>query len=161
MPRCTPISHLLFADDSFLFFRATDSKFQTVKDILSSYERASGQAVNLQKSEVSFSSNVNHDAQVRLAQLLGVVQSLGSGKYLRLPSIVGRNRKATFTYIKDRIWQKVSTWKRKMLSMAGREVLIKSVAQSIPAYCMSMYLIRASVGDEIERMLNSFWWGSH
>lgn len=47
------------------------------------------------------------------------------------------------------------------LSMAGREVLLKSVAQAIPAYCMSMYLFPQSLGDEIQRMFNSFWWGSN
>jgi hypothetical protein len=46
-----------------------------------------------------------------------------------------------------------------MLSQAGKEVLIKSVAQAIPSYCMSVFLLPMSIGDEIEKMLNSFWWG--
>lgn len=54
--RRTPvISHLLFADDGFLFMRAKESEFLAMKDILSVYERASGQSINLQKSEVIFS----------------------------------------------------------------------------------------------------------
>lgn len=45
--------------------------------------------------------------------------------------------------------------------MAGREVLIKSVIQSIPSYWMSMYLIPFSLGDDIQCMINSFFfWGS-
>lgn len=44
--------------------------------------------------------------------------------------------------------------------MAGREVLIKSTAQAILAYCMSMYLLPSILGNEIQRKLNSFWWGS-
>lgn len=54
----------------------------------------------------------------------------------------------------------MSSWKGKTISMAGKEVLIKSVAQVIPSYCMSMYLIPPSLSDEIQKMLNSFWWGS-
>ncbi|MCI34298.1 RNA-directed DNA polymerase (Reverse transcriptase), partial [Trifolium medium] len=46
-----------------------------------------------------------------------------------------------------------------MLSQAGKEVLIKSVAQVIPAYCMSVFLLPTSIAGEIEKMLNSFWWG--
>jgi hypothetical protein len=44
-----------------------------------------------------------------------------------------------------------------MLSQAGKEVLIKSVAQAIPSYCMSVFLLPSSIGDDIEKMLNSFW----
>lgn len=47
-----------------------------------------------------------------------------------------------------------------MLSQAGIEVLIKSVAQAIPSYCMRVFLLPISIGDEIERMLNSFLWGA-
>lgn len=78
--------------------------------------------------------------------------------YLGLPSLIGRNKKETFTYVKDRIWKRINSWKGKTLSMAGREILLKSVAQAIPSYCMSMYLIPESLGEEIQCMLNSFWW---
>lgn len=43
--------------------------------------------------------------------------------------------------------------------MAGREVLLKSVAQAIPSYCMGAFLIPHSLYDELQRMMNSFWWG--
>lgn len=39
--------------------------------------------------------------------------------------------------------------------------MIKSVLQAIPSYVMSTYLIPPSVCEEIERMLNSYWWGSN
>ena len=47
-----------------------------------------------------------------------------------------------------------------MLSQAGKGVLIKSVAQAIPTYSMSVFLLPVSVCDEIQKMMNSFWWGS-
>jgi len=37
--------------------------------------------------------------------------------------------------------------------------MLKSVIQAIPFYIMSLYLIPLSIIDEIERMMNSFWWG--
>lgn len=44
------ITHLLFADNCFLFFRACEQEATVMKDILTTYEAASGQAINLQKS---------------------------------------------------------------------------------------------------------------
>jgi hypothetical protein len=37
--------------------------------------------------------------------------------------------------------------------------MIKSVLQAIPAYVMSIYLLPDSLIDEIEKMINAFWWG--
>lgn len=46
------------------------------------------------------------------------------------------------------------------MSRAGREVLIKSVLQAILSYVMSIFLIPESLGDDIQKLMNSFWWGS-
>jgi hypothetical protein len=73
--------------------------------------------------------------------------------------MIGRSRKATFNFIKDRIWKRINSWSSKCLSQAGREVLIKSVLQFIPSYIMSIFLLPASVIDDNEKMLHSFWWG--
>jgi len=68
--------------------------------------------------------------------------------------------KYIFDYLKDRVWKKCRSWSSRSLSRAGKEVLIKSVAQAIPSYCMGAFLIPSSLCDEIERMMNSFYWGS-
>ena len=47
-----------------------------------------------------------------------------------------------------------------MISKAGKTILIKNVAQSIPSYCMLCFLISKSLCDKIERMLNAYWWNS-
>lgn len=44
------ISHLLFADDSLLFSRANIQEAETILQVLQTYQRASGQVVNLEKS---------------------------------------------------------------------------------------------------------------
>lgn len=46
------------------------------------------------------------------------------------------------------------------MSKAGKETLIKSIAQAIPNYIMSCYKIPTGCCDNIESMLAKFWWGS-
>ena len=36
---------------------------------------------------------------------------------------------------------------------------MKTVAQAIPSYVMGVFLLPISLYAEIERMLNSYWWG--
>ncbi|XP_074355969.1 putative mitochondrial protein AtMg01250 [Apium graveolens] len=55
------VMHLLFADDNFLFFRATVEEATSIKELLLNYESCSGQSVNFQKSGVYFSANVKHN----------------------------------------------------------------------------------------------------
>lgn len=71
------ISHLLFADDSFLFFKASINEAVEVKRILNKYEGYSGQAVNYQKYAIFFSSNVRTDKQGEIKEKLGVMKDIG------------------------------------------------------------------------------------
>jgi hypothetical protein len=118
-----------------------------MKMILDEYEKASGQAINYSKSEVYFSRNTPSDIKDQVTTTLGVSETLGTGRYLRMPSMIGRNKKAIFGYLKDRMWRKIQGWSGKHLSKAGREVLVKSVAQAIPAYCMSTILLPETLGE--------------
>lgn len=109
-----------------------------MKDILASYEAASGQAINLQKPEIFFSRNTPEETKNNISNILGVRQVLGTGKYLGVPSMIGRSKNSTFKFIKDRIWNKINSWSSRCLYQAEREVLIKSVLHSIPSYLMSI-----------------------
>ncbi|XP_058725977.1 uncharacterized mitochondrial protein AtMg00310-like [Vicia villosa] len=61
--------------------------------------------------------------------------------------------------VKDRVWKKINSWRGRPLSRAGKEVMIKSVLQSIPSYIMSLFILPDGIVSDIEKMLNSFWWG--
>ncbi|GAU37962.1 hypothetical protein TSUD_269770 [Trifolium subterraneum] len=154
------VSHLLFVDDCFLFCRANVVEVNELMRILNTYEQASGQEINLVKSEVFISRNMSHAAKEDLSRLLGVRLVLGTGIYLGLPSMVGRSKKTIFSFIKDRIWKRINSWRGRALSKAGKEIMIKSVLQAIPSYVMSMFILPTSLIDDIEKMINAFWWRS-
>ena len=80
-------------------------------------------------------------------------------KYLDLLSLVGRNKKTSFSAIRDKLSKKLVGWKGKLLYKAGKEALIKVVAQAIPTYTMSCFKIPDSLCDELTSMIRNFWWG--
>ncbi|CAJ2652835.1 unnamed protein product [Trifolium pratense] len=154
------ISHLLFADDSLLFARASSTEADVILSVLAEYQQASGQVVNLDKSEVSFSQNVRNEEKEMIRNRMGVKTVDNHSKYLGLPVVFGRSKKLIFSLVIDRVWKKVKGWKENYLSRAGKEILIKAVAQAIPNYIMSCYKLPESCCQEIESMLAKFWWGS-
>lgn len=45
------------------------------------------------------------------------------------------------------------------MSMGGKEILIKAVAQSIPVYAMSVFEIPNGVCKKMADAIAKFWWG--
>jgi len=72
-------------------------------------------------------------------EILGVKEVNKIETYLGLPTLVGRAKYHIFSYLKDRIWKKLQGWKGLMLSRAGKEILIKAMAQSIPTYTINSH----------------------
>ena len=53
--------------------------------------------------------------------------------------MIGRSKKQVFNEIKERVGKKLMGWKEKLLSIGGREILIKVVAQAVPTYTMGCF----------------------
>lgn len=58
-------------------------------EILEVYERGSGQKINIDKTNIFFSSNTQHDLQVQIQHLLDVLTIRQYEKYLGLLALVG------------------------------------------------------------------------
>ena len=55
------------------------------------------------------------------------MQDSRHGKYLGLPSIIRKSNNEVFAEIKERVGRKLAGWKEKLMSIGGREILIKAV----------------------------------
>ncbi|XP_043699840.1 uncharacterized protein LOC122650494 [Telopea speciosissima] len=75
------ITHLFFADDIFIFYRAFDD-LRTVKAVLDLFSDLSGQEINFEKSGIYFSRNVTPLEQRRLGAILGIPLMNPSAMYL-------------------------------------------------------------------------------
>ncbi|XP_024156304.1 uncharacterized protein LOC112164321 [Rosa chinensis] len=173
-PQAPILHHLFFADDSLLFGAATLEECHTFRHILNTYERAFGQKINFQKSSVVFSRNVHADIQAQVSAILevkcitehdrylGLPLRVGKSehdRYLGLPLLVGKSKTQIFQYIKDKVSKKLENWKAKILSCAGKEILIKAVAQTMPLYAMNCYLLSKGLCDDVHKLCASFFWG--
>ena len=123
------------------------------------YAAASGQCINFEKSYVYFSSNTEVAQREGIKAALGVKEVERFESYLGLPTLIGRAKYQTFSFLKDWVWKKIQGWKGKLLSRVGKEVLIKAVAQSIPTYTMGVFQLPIKLCDELIAMCTRFWWG--
>ena len=85
-------------------------------------------------------------------EILDLTQETLTSRYLGLPVYMGRSKASVFGYLKERVWKRIQGWKEKLLSKAGKEPLIKAVAQSIPSYAMPCFDLTKSLCDEMGKM---------
>lgn len=150
------VSHLLFADDCYFFFRASKTEVSIMKSILNRYEHISGQEINYSKSNIVFSPNTSPTDRIVVCDNLGVGESSFPGKYLGMPMYVGKKQGRGFWIFTDRVRQKLQGWMNKDISKAGKITLLKSAAQTIPNFWMSIFLIPNGICEDIEKLMNGF-----
>ncbi|KAM6577669.1 hypothetical protein CsatB_029506 [Cannabis sativa] len=148
-----------FADHSYIYCKASHEDATRFLELLHKFEEAS-QQVNLAKSNVFFSANVAGPSQLDLCNVLQMAEASKHNFYLGLPNILGHSKSMILSFLKDRVWKRVQNWDGKLLSYAGKEVLIKMVAQSFPTYVMSVFLLPFDVSKDLERIMSKFWWYS-
>lgn len=156
---CPILSHCFFADDALFFLKANMQNCRVFKNMIDWYCNASGQIVNLDKSCIFFSGNVPPDLKNELCVALGISGVDDPGKYLGLPVVWGRSKCDALNFVKERMVKKIQGWKQNTLTQAGREILIKAVANAVPMYPMACFKFPKRVCDNLNSLLAKFWWG--
>lgn len=129
-----------------------------MSELLNKYEAAFRQAINLQKSVISFSKGVNTNTRMEITRLIGLQMVDTHDKYMGFLGSLNRYFQQSFKYVVDRVKERLEKWDVYKLSKAGKETLIKSVIQVIPVHVMSLFLFPTSICHSIEKLIANFWW---
>lgn len=80
------ISHLLFADDRLLFFKAVEDQAARVMSVLDTYASCTSQLINPGKCSILFSEHGDVQVQNIVKKILQVALVTFEAKYLALPT---------------------------------------------------------------------------
>ncbi|CAA7012924.1 unnamed protein product [Microthlaspi erraticum] len=152
---------MCFADDLILFAEAFVAQIRVIRAVLERFCEASGQKVSLEKSKIYFSANVEREQRERISGVSGIQQTCDLGKYLGMPVLQKRLNKETFGEVIARVSSRMAGWKGRVLSMAGRVTLTKSVISSIPIHSMSTIMLPQSTLAKLDQLSRGFIWGSN
>jgi hypothetical protein len=100
-----------------------------------------------------FGNGCNQENQETVKAILQVDE-----KYLGLPTPEGRMTKNKFKTMNERLINRFTNLVERSMSMGAQEVLIKSVAQAIPAYTMGIFKLPKTLCDEMTQLMRRFWW---
>jgi len=150
---------LQFADDTLFLCQDAFSNVFTLKAILRGFEVASGLKINFHKSKLA-GINVCKSNMDCYTKTLNCSQMEVPFTYLGI-EVGGNPRKKFWESVLKKLKSRLSVWKGRFLSMAGRLCLIKSVLSAIPLYYLSLFKAPEVVCKSIISIQRSFLrgWG--
>jgi hypothetical protein len=158
--RAPGISHLLFADDSLLFFKSQQDQALRIKEVLNLYASSTGQLINPNKCSIMFGNSCSLESRTAVKEALQVTQETFEAKYLGLPTPEGRMNAGKFQSLQAKLAKCLVEWDDSQKSQAAKEVLIKAIAQAIPVYVMSVFKLPLGLCDELTKIIRRYWWGA-
>ncbi|KAJ0828828.1 putative RNA-directed DNA polymerase [Helianthus annuus] len=153
------ISHLCYADDVIFMGEWSETNIVNLNRILRCFYMTSGLKVNLRKSSL-YGVGVEDEEITRMATKLKCRKGDMPFGFLGLTIGANMKREKYWKPVIDKFNKKLSAWKAKCLSFAGRLVLAKAVMGALPNYYLSMYIAPKKVIQKLETIRRKFVWGS-
>ncbi|GKV23775.1 hypothetical protein SLEP1_g33471 [Rubroshorea leprosula] len=111
------LSHLFFADDLMLFSEASNQQVEVIMGCLTEFSNESGLDINLTKSKLYVSPNIQRHVAGNLSAACGIPLTIDLGRYLGVPILHGQPSASTYKLILEKIQVKLAGWKQTLLSM--------------------------------------------
>lgn len=158
-PRCQTLSltHLCFADDLMVFVEGTKSSIEGVLSVFEGFTQWSGLSISIEKSTV-YMAGVQADEKGRILRNFPFAEGVLPVRYLGLPLMTKAMRRQDYMPLIEKIRSKISSWKSRFLSYAGRLQLIKSVLTSIANFWAAVFRLPSKCMKEIEQICSAFLW---
>lgn len=157
--KCTPVSHLLYADDTLIFMNGKRRSIVGCKNCIMRYCLCSGQRVNVQKSSFYISKKTSSATIASIHNATGFSKKLCPFKYLGAPISEGRGPIFDFEDLLKKVKKKVAGWKNSLLSHGARLILMKHTLASMPIYLLSSVYVPKRVLHQLKTIMTDFFWG--
>ncbi|XP_071740858.1 uncharacterized protein [Rutidosis leptorrhynchoides] len=158
-PNCGKLNiiNLCFADDLFIFSYANPGSVTVIAEALDEFKRCSGLVPSLAKS-TTFFANVSNVVKAAILEILPFDEGMLPVKYLGVPLVSSSLFHRDCKILVDRVRDRISDWKNKFLSYAGRVQLITSVLTTMQLYWQSAFIVPIAIIKEIEGLIRGFIW---
>ena len=98
-----PVSHLLFTDDNLFFCTVEPRECDEVMKVFKTYEEASGQCINFEKSSLLFGKKIPGSVKETIKSSTEITNEEGMGTYLGIPEDISGSKRKLFAFLKDRL----------------------------------------------------------
>ena len=126
-------------------------------EIMEAFGDATGLRINMTKSTVATIRCAGLDMEEVLREFSGARVNFPI-QYLGLPLNLGRIRMVHLQYIQDRAKGKIAGWQGKLITVAGRKELIRSVVTSLPVYLITAIKPPKKFIKELDKLRHRFLW---
>jgi hypothetical protein len=147
----SPISHLLFADDSI--FISDDRSVSALNDTLNLYCEGSGKKINRETSSIFYGSHYDVGVKNEVKVKLGVQSEILEDTYLGMPTTISRSPTASFSFLPDKVWKRIMSCSDRPMSIVGKDVFVKAVLQDLATYVMSCFQVSVSTCNQMRRSI--------
>lgn len=151
----------MYADDLLVMSRANEEEARAIKTGLWKYCSWAGQEINTDKSGNLFSKNCPIQIKRKIKDQIGLKEMGQQVIYLGNSLVFGRNMTKEFHHLKDKIKNRLQGWTANLISKARKATLIKSVAQAVPTYAMSSFLLPKNICSDMDGIIRRYWWSAN
>ncbi|XP_043698956.1 uncharacterized protein LOC122649778 [Telopea speciosissima] len=154
------ITLLCFADDLFIFGKATIPNAAMLQQCFDDFSLVSGLTLNQEKSHIFF-ANYSPTLQLQILALLGIPAGSFPITYLGVPISSKKLKPNDFEVLTTRVQRCLASWRGRVLSFASRLQLIRSVLYGTISYWLNVFKLPSGVMRRLERLMAKFLWRGH